>query len=83
MFSGSTVLPDSKEIKTGSSNQEVSLSAHKNIAMVLVSCCSWKCIPTSISGGVNRRVVSESHKNYFKDWCALNSQLTFLFLTHF
>ena len=54
MFSGSTVLPDNKEIKTGSSNQEVSLSAHKNIAMVLVSCCSWKCIPTSISGGVNR-----------------------------
>ena len=40
MFSGCTVLPDSKETKLGSSNQEASLSASKNIGIVLVSCCS-------------------------------------------
>ena len=53
MFSGCTVSPDSKETKFGSSNQEASLSAGKNIGIVLVSCCSWKCIPTYISGGVD------------------------------
>ena len=25
---------------------------------------------------------SEGHKNYFKDWCPINSQPTFLFLTY-
>ena len=39
MFSGCTGLPDSKEIKIGSSNQEGSLSAYKNIGIVLVSFC--------------------------------------------
>ena len=28
-------------------------------------------------------VLSEDHKNYFKDWCFMNSQPTFLFLTYF
>ena len=28
-----------------------------------------------------RWVLSEGHKNYFKDWCLMNSQRTFLFLT--
>ena len=52
MFSGCTVPSDSKERKLGSSNQEASLSAGKNIGIVLVSCCSWKCIPIYISSGV-------------------------------
>ena len=29
-----------------------------------------------------RWVLSEGHKNYFKDLCLINSQPTFLFLTH-
>ena len=35
MFSGCTLRPDSKETKLGSSNQEASLSAGKNIGIVL------------------------------------------------
>ena len=31
----------------------------------------------------DRWVLSEGHKNYFKDWCLMNSQSTFLFLTYF
>ena len=30
----------------------------------------------------DRWVLSEGHKNYFKDWCVMNSQPTFLFLTY-
>ena len=30
----------------------------------------------------DRQVVSEGHKNYFKDWCLINSKSTFLFLTY-
>ena len=36
VFSGCTVLPDSKETKLGSSNQEASPSAGKNTRVVLV-----------------------------------------------
>ena len=61
MFSVCTVLPDSKEIKIGSSNKEASLSADKDIGIVLVSCCLWKCIPTSISGRVNISKVLGCH----------------------
>ena len=53
VFSDCTVLPDSKETKLGSSNQEASPWAGKNIRIVLVPCCAWKCIPTAISGGVD------------------------------
>ena len=31
----------------------------------------------------DRWVLSEGPKNYFKDWCLMNSQPTFLFLTYF
>ena len=61
MFPGSTVRPDSIENKLGSRNQEASLSADKNIWIVLVSCYSWKCIPTAISGGVDISEVRECH----------------------
>ena len=38
MFSGCTVLPDSKETRLGSSDQETSPSVGKNTGVVLVSC---------------------------------------------
>ena len=53
--------PDGKETKLRSSNQEASLSAGKNIGIVLVSCCSWKCIPIAISGGVDISEIPECH----------------------
>ena len=37
MFSGSTVLPDGREIEIGSSNHEASLSVCKNTRVVLVA----------------------------------------------
>ena len=57
-LSGSTVPPDSKKIKIGSSNQEASPSAGKNTEIVLVP---WKCVPTAISGGVDISEVPRSH----------------------
>ena len=42
MFSGWTVLPDSKETELGSSNQEAFPSAGKNTAVVLMPCLSMK-----------------------------------------
>ena len=47
MFSGCTVLPDSKEIKLGSSDKETSPSADKNNEVVLVSCSSMEVHPYS------------------------------------
>ena len=38
VFSGCTVLPDSKETELGSSNQEATPSAGKNTRIVLVPC---------------------------------------------
>ena len=48
-------------------------------------------LPTTISGSVDISelsvicydtwVLSVGRKNYFKDWCLINSQPTFLFLT--
>ena len=53
MFFGYTVLPDSKETKLGSSNQEASLSAGKNTRVALVPGLAWKCVPTTNSGDVD------------------------------
>ena len=39
---------NSKETKLGSKDQEVSPSAGKNTAVVLVLCCA--CVPTAFSG---------------------------------
>ena len=80
MFSGCTVPPDSKETELGSSNQESSPLAGKNNGIVLVSCHTWKCVPTAISSGVD---IFEDHHNNFKDWCFMNSQPIFLFPTNF
>ena len=65
MFSGCTVLHDSKETRFGSSNQEASLLAGKNTRVVLVPFCIWKCVPTAISGGVDISKVPGCH---FCDW---------------
>ena len=61
MFSGCTLLSDSKEMKPGSSEQEASPSAGKNTRIVLVPCCAWKCVPTAISGGVDISEVPGCH----------------------
>ena len=53
MFSGCTVLPDSKETELGSSNQEISPLVTKNTEVALVPCCAWKSVTTAISGGVD------------------------------
>ena len=57
--------------------------------------CAWKCVSTANSDGVDISVVPEcyllgqlnshknSHKNYLKDRCLMNSQPTFLLLTYF
>ena len=61
---------------------------------VLMSCHKWKCVPLAIFGGVDisevpvyhllQQMSSQlGHKNYFNDWCLMNSQPTFLFLTYF
>ena len=49
MFSGRTVLPDSKETKFGSSIQEVSPSAGKNTELVSVPCSQMEMHPYSYS----------------------------------
>ena len=61
MFSVCTLLPDSKETKPGSSNQEASTSAGKNTRIVLVTCCTWKCVLTAISCGVDISEILGSH----------------------
>ena len=90
MFSGYTVSPDGKETELRSSDQVASPSAGKNTRVVLVPCREWKC-----TAGVDisevphrnihtiRRVLSEAHKNYFKDWCLMNTQPTFVFFDLF
>ena len=61
MFSGCAVLPYSKNIKLGSSDQDASPSATKNKGIVLLPCCTWKCVPTAISAGVNISEVPGCH----------------------
>ena len=53
MFSGCTVLPDSKETKFGSNQQEAPSSAGKNTGIVLVPYYSRKCVSMAISGDVD------------------------------
>ena len=55
------MLPDSKETKLRSSNQEVSPSAGENTGIGLVPCCSWKGVPTPISGSVDISEVPGCH----------------------
>ena len=61
MFSGCTVLTDSKETELGSSKQEASLSSGKNTGIVLVLCREWKCVSTAISSVADISEVSGCH----------------------
>ena len=56
-------MPDSKETNSRSdgSNQEVSPSAGKNAGIVLMPCCTWKCVPTTISVDVDVSKVPGCH----------------------
>ena len=48
-----SLLPGIKEIELGISNQEPSSSAGKSTRVVLVPCCTWKCVLKAISSGVD------------------------------
>ena len=54
-------LPDGKETKLVSSDQEAPPSTGKNTGVVLVPCRTWKCVPTAISGGVGIPEVPGCH----------------------
>ena len=82
VFSGCTVPPDNKEAELGSSNKEASPSEGKNARVVLVPCSRMVVWIFLRSLGVicyGRWILSEGHKNYFKDWCLINP---YLFLTY-
>ena len=53
--------PDSKKTELGSSDQEASPSAGKNTGIILVLCCTFRCLPTAISGGVDISNVPGCH----------------------
>ena len=61
MFSDCTVLPNSVETELGSSNKDASPLAGKNIGIIFVPFCTWKCILTAISGGVDISEVPGCH----------------------
>ena len=90
MFSGCTLLPDSKETELESSYQEASPSAGKNTGVVLVPCRTWNCVPTATSGGADISEVSGCfvttdeflvRVTKVKDLCLINSRPSFLILT--
>ena len=60
-MSGYTVLLDSKETELGSSNQEASPSAGKNVRVVLVPCYPWKSVSADISNGEDISEVPGCH----------------------
>ena len=53
MLCGCILLPGSKETQLRNSSQEASPSAGKNTRVVLLSCCTWKCVPAGISDDVD------------------------------
>ena len=61
MFYDCIVPPDRKESKLESRNQEASPSLGKNTVTFLVPCRAWKCVSTSIFGGVDISEVSGCH----------------------
>ena len=89
MFSGCTVLPDSKETELGNSNQEASRSEGKNNRVVLVPCSHievhpysyfWWCgyfrgawVSFFMTDEFSLRVTTIT---YLQDWCLMNSQLS-------
>ena len=61
MFSGCTVLPDSKETELGSNDEKACRSAVKNTWIVSVPCRGWKCVPAAISGNVDISKIPGCH----------------------
>ena len=61
VFSGCTVLPDSKVTELGSSQQEAPPSTDKNTRVGLVPCYTWKCAPAANSSGVDFSEVPGCH----------------------
>ena len=61
VFSGCTVLLDSKETEIESKDLEASRSAGKNTERVLMPCQKWKSVPTAISNGVDISKVPRCH----------------------
>ena len=96
VFSGYSLPLDSKETELGSSDQEASSSVGKNTGVVLVPCLCIEVCPYSYFWWCgyfwgpwvvfvmicDRWVLSDGHKNYFKDCCLMNPHPTFLFLTY-
>ena len=69
MFSGCTVLHDSKEAELSSSNHEASPSVSKNTCVVLVPCLTGKYVPIAISGGVDISEVPGCHSGFYLMAC--------------
>ena len=63
--------PDSNETELRSIDQEASLSKGKSSGVVLVPCCTWRCVPTAISGGVD---IPEVHVCYLLRQISSRSQ---------
>ena len=89
MFSGCTVPPDSKETELGSSDQEASPLAGKNIGVVLVPCSRIEVRPYSyfrwwayFRDPWVSFVTTDEFSVTVKDWCLMSSQPIFLFLTY-
>ena len=61
VFSGCIVPPDSKETWLECSDQNASPSVGKNTRVVLVPCCTWKCVAAAISSGVDISEVPGCH----------------------
>ena len=55
------MLPHSKETEFESRDLEASPAAGKNTRVVLVTCCTWKCVPAAISGGADISEVPGCH----------------------
>ena len=82
-----------KETKLGSRDQEASpqqiknwgsfsaTSVHVGVSLHLFLVV-WIFVRSLGVICYNRWVLIEDHKNYFKDWCLMNLQSTFLFLTY-
>ena len=77
--------PDIKKIELGSSDQEASPSVGKNTGVVLVQMSQMEVCTYDSLGVIYYYiwVQSEGYRNYFEDWCLMNSRPTFLFLTYF
>ena len=69
VFSGCTLPSDSKETELESSDYGI------EFLQLFLRYPSVICY--------NRQVLNEGHKNYFKNWCLMNSQPTFLFFSEF